>query len=84
MQVRPQRGEQAAEAEGVVTPACHGEDTNIWFEAEPEYDPELAVAICRACPLRRECLDIFLREPNGIFGGLTPSQRARLRKAGKA
>lgn len=63
-----------------MKPACEGEDTNIWFEAEPTYDPELAKKICNACPLRQECLALFIREPHGIFGGLTWSQRKRLRE----
>jgi hypothetical protein len=67
-----------------MRPACEGIDTNIWFEAEPAYDPELATLICKSCPLREDCLTFFIREPHGIFGGLTPSQRDRLRRARKA
>lgn len=64
-----------------MKPACEGQDTNIWFEAEPEYDPAHAKAICQSCPIRQDCLTMFIREPHGIFGGLTPSQRDRLRRA---
>lgn len=36
-------------------------------------------AICRRCPVRDQCLDHALREGerDGIWGGMTPSQRRR-------
>ena len=39
-----------------------------------------AKRVCAACPVRRECLDfaLRLREPFGIWGGLTESERRRL------
>lgn len=68
-------------------------DTRPWMEqarcaqANPEtFFPEKggsardAKAVCMRCPVRAECLDDALtrREPYGIFGGLTPRERAKL------
>lgn len=43
-------------------------------------------AICRACPVRAECLDWALatREPFGIWGGLNEEERRRIRVRGRA
>jgi WhiB family redox-sensing transcriptional regulator len=40
------------------------------------------IAICRQCPVRKECLNYALRtnQPSGIWGGLIPRDRAKLRK----
>jgi len=46
----------------------------------------LAIGICRHCPVRRACLDEAmavesahpLERRHGIFGGMTPRQRARM------
>lgn len=39
-----------------------------------------AKAVCLGCPVRVECLDHAMREPetSGIWGGLTESERHRL------
>jgi len=39
-----------------------------------------AKAICAECPVRAECLDYALdiREPHGIWGGLTEAERRLL------
>jgi WhiB family redox-sensing transcriptional regulator len=45
-----------------------------------------AKAICKLCPVRRECLDyaIRIREPHGIWGGLNELERKQVieRRAG--
>jgi hypothetical protein len=66
-----------------MTAACDGSDTDIWFEGTPSYNKELAVSICRGCPMREACLLTHRTEPFGIFGGLTPSQRASFGKVRK-
>ncbi|MBY4208040.1 WhiB family transcriptional regulator [Rhodococcus fascians] len=40
-----------------------------------------AKSICAACPVRQSCLDHALEcgEPYGVWGGLSPTERARLR-----
>ncbi len=76
--------------------ACTTHDPELWFprlEGVPgvrasyqeERQPQVqeAVAICEACPVRTPCLQLALDNDErwGIFGGLTPSQRKRLRVA---
>ena len=42
-----------------------------------------ALRICQGCPVRRDCLDFAMRsgEKDGIWGGTTPEQRIRARRA---
>jgi WhiB family redox-sensing transcriptional regulator len=46
-----------------------------------------AKAICRACPVREDCLGYALRiqEPHGIWGGLNEAERKQLleRRSGR-
>ena len=65
------RGPQAA----VFFPPPHFERKDEKLERESR-----AKAICRTCPVRRPCLDyaIRIREPHGIWGGLSESERKHL------
>lgn len=57
--------------------ACRqGHDPEIWYPHN-QRDAWLGVAICRTCPVRRECLEYSLahRERHGTWGGLTEWQR---------
>lgn len=38
--------------------------------------------VCAACPVRAQCLDDALErdEPHGIWGGLSPAERRRLKR----
>ena len=49
---------------------CRLNDPELFF-AESPADVELAKALCRACPLRSECLAGALdrQEPWGVWGG---------------
>jgi len=71
--------------------ACGGSDPDRWFvEVQGRQSvAELgaALGVCRSCPVQAECLDaamVFegMRGPTqrrfGVWGGLTPAQRARL------
>ena len=67
--------------------ACRGPESVLFFaptmpEARPEREAreERAKAICRECPVQRECLDYALRirEPHGIWGGLNETERRML------
>jgi len=67
--------------------ACRGPESVLFFppsfpERRDERDSREAEAkhICTACPVRRECLDfaVRVREPHGIWGGLTEAERRRL------
>ncbi|WP_049568704.1 WhiB family transcriptional regulator [Nonomuraea sp. SBT364] len=64
--------------------ACRDMPTETFFLiAYSTRLPEVKAAknICRECPVLRDCLDWALRagEPDGIWGGLTPSERRRAR-----
>lgn len=41
---------------------------------------ELGKKICSGCPIRKECLEwAVLHEAHGLWGGLTPRERLKLR-----
>lgn len=43
-----------------------------------------AIAVCSACPVRAQCLELSLRNwevgQHGVWGGMVPSERAELRR----
>lgn len=39
-----------------------------------------AKATCRACPVRVECQEFGMNEDFGVYGGLAPIERKRLRE----
>jgi WhiB family redox-sensing transcriptional regulator len=59
--------------------ACRGTDTDVFFPAA-EADAGPAKAICATCPVADACLEhaIATRQPEGIWGGLTATERHRL------
>lgn len=50
-----------------------------WFFPEPYASPAPALVVCAGCPVRQPCLEAGLLEQHGIFGGLGPRERSRLR-----
>jgi WhiB family redox-sensing transcriptional regulator len=67
--------------------ACRGPESTLFFppsapERREERDAREAKAkrICTQCAVRDDCLEFALRvrEPHGIWGGLTESERRRL------
>jgi WhiB family redox-sensing transcriptional regulator len=58
--------------------ACRGMDTKLFFPERGE-QAATAKAICRRCPVRRECLDVA--QVNGVWGGLSATERKELRQA---
>jgi hypothetical protein len=61
------------------------EDDSLYADNDPVWDEPRA--ICESCPVREMCLEIALEyEPpsikgirrHGMYGGLTPHERARL------
>lgn len=58
-----------------VSPAVDPE----WFFDEQQII--LGKAVCETCPLKQACLDWALKsgEPFGIYGGLTPDERKKLK-----
>ena len=71
-------------------PRCAEVGTEIFF-AKDKDEPgssklsaneyEMARKICQKCPHKMECAEWgILNEVHGVWGGLTPQQRSRLRK----
>jgi WhiB family redox-sensing transcriptional regulator len=76
-----------------IKASCRGPQATVFFPPShsERKDERLsreraAKAICKTCPVRRECLDyaIRIREPHGIWGGLNEVERKQLieRRAG--
>lgn len=67
--------------------ACLREDPELFFpisEAGPGLEQaDRAKAVCRRCPVARECLDYALEtgQDTGVWGGTTPLERRQLREA---
>lgn len=71
--------------------ACRGLDPNIFFPGTGYVGGPLAhelaakrraIATCKTCPVREPCLEEGLKPPNafGIWGGLMPEKRKRIRR----
>ena len=67
-----------------VKAACRGPESAVFFPPtwperrdERELREARAKTICAECAVRAECLDFALRirEPHGIWGGLTEAER---------
>ncbi|WP_313673314.1 WhiB family transcriptional regulator [Mycolicibacterium sp.] len=62
--------------------ACAGRSPNLWFPegAGNSAATQEAVAICRSCPVRTQCAEYALAQPEnfGIWGGLTQDDRKNL------
>ena len=67
--------------------ACRGPESTLFFppsfperREEREAREDKAKTICVECGVQRECLEFALRvrEPHGIWGGLTETERRRL------
>lgn len=85
MSARPDALELPFPADGLVLPAlpgalCKGQDPAVWFPGQGG-SMNRAKAVCRACPVRLECLDwaVKANEQAGVWGGTTPGERAHLR-----
>jgi WhiB family transcriptional regulator, redox-sensing transcriptional regulator len=60
---------------------CKGQDPSLWFPLRGgSMDP--AKAVCRDCPARVGCLDWAVQadERAGVWGGISPDERAQLRR----
>jgi hypothetical protein len=64
-------------------------DPDEWFPVSTDTEAArreaaAAIAICTACPVREECLELSLRHwaigQHGVWGGLVPAERAALRR----
>lgn len=64
---------------------CVNTDPDVFFPSDvtPASDKyNEARAVCEGCPIKRECAEWGLAaEQHGVFGGLSPHQRKRIRTA---
>lgn len=67
--------------------ACLTADPDLFFPIAAGYalnkQVSRALLICDGCPVRRQCLDFAMQtgEKDGIWGGTTPEERTRARRA---
>jgi WhiB family transcriptional regulator, redox-sensing transcriptional regulator len=67
--------------------ACLNADPDMFFPVAAgtaaSKQVSLALRICQGCPVRQHCLDFAMRsgEKEGIWGGTTPEERIRARRA---
>ncbi|GAA1865427.1 WhiB family transcriptional regulator [Pseudonocardia ailaonensis] len=69
-----------------VQGSCRELGDDLFFHPERERDPARTVrearakSICRMCPVIRECRAhaLSVREPYGVWGGLTETERAAI------
>jgi WhiB family transcriptional regulator, redox-sensing transcriptional regulator len=62
---------------------CRDYDPDLWFpSAERANAYSFPRKVCRTCPVKRQCLEEALRADHryGMFGGLTPGERDKLRQ----
>lgn len=59
---------------------CHGTDTDLFYVPRGQF-PWEALAMCSRCTVRQTCLDYAVTNniEIGVWGGLVPTQRRRLR-----
>lgn len=57
---------------------------DAFYEEEDEDVVAFARSVCAGCPARRQCLDVAMstNEKYGMWGGLLPAERQRLRRTG--
>ena len=81
----------APSREWQVEGLCRGNQAHLFFppstierKEERERREQRAKAICQVCPVQQQCLDyaLLIREPYGIWGGYTESERRQLLGAG--
>lgn len=71
---------------------CRGEDPALFFHPDGERGPvreareQAAKAICSGCPVKVECAThaLAVKEPYGVWGGLSEDDRERIYRQRKA
>lgn len=66
-------------------PPCQTTDPEIWFGYNEEKSAyyKTAKKFCSMCPVQTACAEYALvaGEPEGVWGGLTPNERKKMRAA---
>ena len=62
---------------------CAQTDPELFFNDGNQFAYATAIQICSGCPVVNECLDYAINQniTDGVWGGLTPTQRYAMRKA---
>lgn len=66
--------------------SCRYEDPELFFPVGttgPSYEKQVAMAlsVCSGCPVLATCLEwALMKQPDGIAGGMTEQERARLNR----
>lgn len=71
--------------------ACTGVDSSVFFSPEAERGAkrerreEAAKTLCRRCPVIERCREhaLAVREPYGVWGGMTEGERAAIARLSK-
>jgi WhiB family redox-sensing transcriptional regulator len=80
--------QQAIETAPAIPP-CQMTDPELWFGVNERddgyYQANYAIAkqLCNSCPVQNICLSYALaaNEPEGVWGGLSPTERKKMRAA---
>jgi WhiB family redox-sensing transcriptional regulator len=80
--------QQAIETAPAIPP-CQVTDPELWFGVNERddgcYQANYAIAkqLCNSCPVQNICLSYALsaNEPEGVWGGLSPTERKKMRAA---
>ena len=75
---------QIEEAETI--PPCRDSDPEQWFNDRGEvYDARIAKNLCESCPVINACATYAIAAPEhfGIWGGLSPMDRAKIRNSAR-
>lgn len=72
--------------ESPIIPPCQNTDPEIWFGDKDEgyHFTNTARKLCGICPAMQACAEYAINAPElfGIWGGLTPKERVRIRNRG--
>jgi hypothetical protein len=65
-----------------VIPGCMTTDPELWFQEQQGPTYRLARQLCQRCPVKASCLTMALEneEQFGMWGGLSPHERRRLKR----
>jgi phage terminase small subunit len=71
-----------ATEEAKVIPPCQQTDPEAWFTDDMSIYMR-AKAMCKECPVQALCADFAIenKEPHGVWGGLSPKERSRIRSS---
>ena len=64
--------------------ACKGEDPKIFFSEGTPVLVNKAKEICLSCPVIEPCTELAMTMHNGVWAGMTPSERHKIRRRGRA